>query len=200
MVTAPQVRRATNSDLGTLAAVLCAAFENDPLYVWFMRPHDYVARLERHFRQEAAQYLDSAEAYLTEDRLGAALWRPAPGAQPSPLLQLLRATPEFLRLCGPRRVSRLWRLIRMTEARYPKAPHRYLYLVGVQPDGQGAGLGSALIRAGLEACDRDGIPAYLESSKERNVPLYERHGFRVVERLDLGRNAPSMWLMWRDPQ
>jgi ribosomal protein S18 acetylase RimI-like enzyme len=97
-------------------------------------------------------------------------------------------------------VSRLWRLIRKTEARYPKLPHRYLYLVGVHPGRQGGGLGSALVRAGLEACDRDRVPAYLESSKERNVPLYERHGFRVVERLELGRGAPPMWLMWRDPQ
>jgi ribosomal protein S18 acetylase RimI-like enzyme len=200
MVTTPQVRRATASDLDTLASVLCAAFEDDALYRWFMRQADYVPRLEAHFRHEAGQYLDSAEAYLTEDGRGAALWRPSPGAQPSPLLQLLRATPELITLCGPRRVSRLWRLIRMTEARYPRVPHRYLYLVGVRPECQGGGLGSALIRAGLEACDRDGLPAYLESSKERNVPLYERHGFRVVERLELGRNAPSMWLMWRDPQ
>lgn len=200
MVTTPQVRRATANDLDALAQVLCAAFEDDPVYVWIMRPDDYVQRLGAHFRHEAGEYLDSAEVYVTEDGHGAALWRQAPGAQPSPLPQLLRAVPELLRISGPRRVSRLWTLIRKTEARYPKLPHRYLYVVGVQPEDQGGGLGSALIRAGLEACDRDGMPAYLESSKERNVPLYERHGFRVVERLELGRNAPSMWLMWRDPQ
>jgi ribosomal protein S18 acetylase RimI-like enzyme len=200
MVTTPQVRRATRDDIETVGRVLRAAFEDDPLYRWFMRQDGYTHRLETHFRHEAAQYLDSAEVYLSSDGRGGALWRPAPGAQPSPLPQLLRAMPELLQLSGPRRVPRLWRLIRKTEARYPKLPHRYLYLVGVHPEGQGAGLGSALIRAGLEACDRDGLPAYLESSKERNVPLYERHGFRVVERLELGRNAPTMWLMWRDPQ
>jgi ribosomal protein S18 acetylase RimI-like enzyme len=200
MTASPDVRHATAADLDTLAEVLLAAFEDDPLYRWFMRTDGYVPRLQEHFRHEAGQYLDSAEAYLTADGQGAALWRPAPGAQPSPLPQLLRAMPELVSLSGPRRVSRLWTLIRKTEARYPKLPHRYLYLVGVQPGRQGGGLGSALVRAGLEVCDRDRVPAYLESSKERNVPLYERHGFRVVERLDLGRKAPSMWLMWRDPQ
>ena len=29
-------------------------------------------------------------------------------------------------------------------------------------------------------CDAEGIPAYLESTKERNVGFYERHGFAVV--------------------
>ena len=42
------------------------------------------------------------------------------------------------------------------------------------------GLGSALIKHGLRQCDAQGLPAYLESSHPRNVPLYERHGFRVV--------------------
>lgn len=107
--------------------------------------------------------------------------------------------PGLIRYTGASRLPRLWRPIRRSEARYPRQPHRYLYLVGVEPGRQGRGTGSALVRAGLEACDRDRMPAYLESSKERNVPLYERHGFRVVERLDRGRSAPSMWLMWRDP-
>ena len=37
----------------------------------------------------------------------------------------------------------------------------------------------------LERCDRERIPAYLESSKERNVPLYERNGFRVQRAVDV---------------
>ena len=32
--------------------------------------------------------------------------------------------------------------------------------------------------------DAEAIPAYLESSKEQNLPLYERSGFEVVERIN----------------
>jgi ribosomal protein S18 acetylase RimI-like enzyme len=39
-------------------------------------------------------------------------------------------------------------------------------------------------------------PAYLESSNERNVPLYERLGFEVRERYVLP-SGPPVWLMWR---
>jgi len=50
-----------------------------------------------------------------------------------------------------------------------------------------------------EECDREGIPAYLESSKEANVSYYARHGFAVTEEFTL-KGGPSLWLMWRDPR
>lgn len=200
MLEADPVRRATPSEADRVAEILGRAFADDPVYVWFMRRGFPLELLVAQFRGEVGDYLETGEVYVTADLAGAALWRPAPGAQPSPLPGLVRAIPALMRFTGPARLPRMWRLIRATEARYPRLPHRYLYAVGVDPGRQGRGQGSALVRAGLEACDRDRVPAYLESSKERNVPLYERYGFRVVERLDLGRGAPSMWLMWREPQ
>jgi hypothetical protein len=50
----------------------------------------------------------------------------------------------------------------------------------------------------LSICDRNQTGAYLESSKERNVVLYERHGFRVVEQVHLPKGGPPIWRMWRD--
>ena len=51
----------------------------------------------------------------------------------------------------------------------------------------------------LERCDREGIPAYLESSKEKNVPFYRRHGFEVTREIQLP-NGPMLWAMWRQPR
>jgi hypothetical protein len=44
------------------------------------------------------------------------------------------------------------------------------------------------------------MPAYLESSKARNVPFYARFGFEVVEELPSRRGSPPMWRMWREPR
>ena len=52
----------------------------------------------------------------------------------------------------------------------------------------------------LERCDAEGLPAYLESSKERNVPFYRRHGFEVREEIHFGPGGPPMWPMWRAPR
>ena len=51
----------------------------------------------------------------------------------------------------------------------------------------------------LSTCDRNGQGAYLESSKESNVPYYQRHGFDVVGEVTF-TGGPTIWRMWRDPQ
>ena len=55
------------------------------------------------------------------------------------------------------------------------------------------------MRSRLARCDAARLPAYLESSKERNVPFYERHGFRVTGELTIPGGGPTLWLMWRNP-
>ncbi len=63
---------------------------------------------------------------------------------------------------------------------HPHEPHWYLATLGTAVEQQGKGVGGALLRPVLEHCDAEGLPCYLESSKERNVPFYRRHGFEVV--------------------
>jgi GNAT superfamily N-acetyltransferase len=82
---------------------------------------------------------------------------------------------------------------------HPREPHYYLASLGVAPEAQGNGVGSRLLGPMLERCDREGVPAYLESSRDRNVPFYERHGFRVTDELRLPLGGPTLWLMWREP-
>ena len=82
------------------------------------------------------------------------------------------------------------------ERAHPSEPHWYLAVVGVRPEQRGQRLGSALLEAGLQRADTDGMPCYLESSNPRNVPLYERHGFEVTAERWLP-DGPMMTFMWR---
>ena len=81
---------------------------------------------------------------------------------------------------------------------HPGEPHWYLPLIGVDPARQGRGLGSALMRHALAACDRDRLPAYLESSSPANIPLYERHGFERLGAIQSG-DSPTVVPMLRKP-
>ncbi|MGI5347552.1 GNAT family N-acetyltransferase [Streptomyces sp. CA-250714] len=81
----------------------------------------------------------------------------------------------------------------------PTEPTWFLATVGVDPEAQGSGLGSAVVRAGLDAADRAGQPAFLETSAERNVAFYERLGFTVTAELVLPDSGPRTWAMSRRP-
>ncbi|KAH8649979.1 hypothetical protein BX600DRAFT_517200 [Xylariales sp. PMI_506] len=55
----------------------------------------------------------------------------------------------------------------------------YLPVVAVTPDSQGMGVGSSLLKAGLELVGNS--PVYLECTNLANVKLYEKYGFEVCE-------------------
>lgn len=78
--------------------------------------------------------------------------------------------------------------------------HWYLAALGTDPEAQGRGLAAAVLAPVLDGCDTDGLGAYLESSKEQNLPFYARHGFAVTGTIDLSRGGPRLWTMWRDPR
>ena len=65
---------------------------------------------------------------------------------------------------------------------------------------EGKGHGAALMRSGLAKSDAAGLPAYLETFKPANVPLYEHFGFTVREELRLPAGGPELWTMWREPR
>jgi ribosomal protein S18 acetylase RimI-like enzyme len=62
------------------------------------------------------------------------------------------------------------------------------------------GRGSALLEEVLTRADDAHAPAYVESANERNLTFYQRHGFEVVEELELLGKGPRVWRMWRNSQ
>lgn len=58
----------------------------------------------------------------------------------------------------------------------------HLMTLGTNPSQQGKGLGSILIKKGIDRATDLGVPCYLESSNPKNIPFYKRHGFEELER------------------
>ena len=77
-------------------------------------------------------------------------------------------------------------------------PHYYLQLLAVAPGLQSRGIGSALLRQGLERSDAQGTPVYFESTSPRNRVLYERHAFVSQREFSLPDGGPELSCMWRD--
>jgi hypothetical protein len=52
----------------------------------------------------------------------------------------------------------------------------------------------------VEKCDREQMPAYLETSSPGVMKLYEKFGFKEKEKFDIPYGGPTIWTMWREPQ
>jgi ribosomal protein S18 acetylase RimI-like enzyme len=196
----PQVRRARAADVPELARMLMRAFFDDPVAGWAC-PSDALrpSSLERFQAIRLRQLLAHDEVWTTDDLRCAALWAP-----PAHWKSTLREDAALVRIFNHPRLLLRMPLVGLgwldLERRHPvKPPHWYLAVLGTDPDAQGNGLGSQVLGGVLEQCDRDGVGAYLESSKERNIDFYSRHGFRVTRELKLLR-GPTMWAMWREPR
>lgn len=187
-------------DLAGIATMLVRSFDDDPIANFIFAGDRRRARGLHSFftSQIRRQYFDPGGIQTVDGLGGVAVWG-TPGRPRHPVRELIELLPTAPFLVGPTMVRAL-RLLAEVDSLHPKEPHWYLATLGVEPHLQGHGVGSALLRAGLRRADEEGVPAYLESSKDRNVPLYARFGFEVVEELHSRTGAPPMWRMWRQPR
>jgi GNAT superfamily N-acetyltransferase len=187
------------ADLPRVADLLVRAFDDDPVSTYFFAGDRRRRRGLHSFftAQLRRQYLPLGEVYTTDDLGGVAVWGP-PDRRRRPVRELAELLPTAPFLVGRNTVGAL-RLLMEVDALHPKEPHWYLATLGTDPARQGQGVGSALLASRLARIDEEGTPAYLESSKERNVPFYARFGFEVIDELR-SPGAPPMWRMWREPR
>jgi GNAT superfamily N-acetyltransferase len=196
----PEVRPARPADVAAVTDMLVRAFDDDPVSNFmFAGPRRRRRGLHSFFSTQLRRgYLPLGHVYVTEDLSGAALWRPpdTPRHAVKELVELLPTAPYLL---SPHTIGAL-NLMFTVEGLHPTESHWYLFTLGTAPDRQGHGVGSALLRSMLARVDEAGEPAYLESSKERNVPLYARFGFEVIHQIPSKSGSPPIWRMWREPR
>lgn len=191
------IRLAAESDIRAVGTILDSAFQEDPILQWVVGRPNGPSGL---FRSEIeALYKFHRHVYVNAENTGAALWLP-PGVSSQPPFhwRLLVTLFNLFRTGGFGAMRRVGIIENVMKQNKPETPHFYLHAIGASQGNQGRGIGSALLKAGLRACDEMGAPAYLESSNERNNPLYERFGFEISKEFTLPEQGPKVWFMWRE--
>jgi ribosomal protein S18 acetylase RimI-like enzyme len=213
------VRVCSLSEYKEVALSLAIAFADDPCAMFFINTADrkhWTAEQKWALHLEIMEYvvyahmLDGVVTTVGENYGAVALWMP-PGKDTDSHLTTFR--------------SGLWRL----HYRLSKIGHRrwfndfmpllhdtkhhvlgdrdsdswYLVYLGTKPDARRKGLARALIEDVTSKADLDGLPVYLESSKESNVQIYEKFGFEERTKIWMGgkENSDSVPLniMVREP-
>ena len=191
------IRVATRRDWRAVGGITAEAFRDDPVNRYlFGTPEGVRAAmmvLARHI------YVPVGESYLIEDK-GATMWLP-PGTAPTFGLwpQIVFAIGQ-LRHGSKGAMKRALHLADLMEQHHPDAPHMYLFSIGTTAAARGKGVGKALLRPVLDACDRAGIPAYLENSNPANHGFYTAYGFKKITEFEVGPGGPPMAPMWREPK
>ncbi|HKX84367.1 MAG TPA: GNAT family N-acetyltransferase, partial [Pyrinomonadaceae bacterium] len=164
----PAINIAGPADEAALISVLTLAFSSDPMARWSQPdPRGYLENFPLFVKAFGGNALDHGTAYFADGYTGAALWLP-PGIGPDE-----RTLAELVESTSSDTIKPdLYAIFEQMEKYHPKEPHWYLPMIGVDPSQQGNGVGSALMEYALVSCDREGLPAYLESSNPENISLY----------------------------
>ena len=208
------VRKLTTADVLATAEVLASAFADNPAYAW-MHPRAATRALDlRAFFQRNLRWHLPLDLTWVASRgsqiVGTSTLEP-PGGVPSGVrAAVAHWLVPTVREQGLRTFLRTAAASREFGERYRAliqgAQYYHLHAVAVAPGFQGKGVGSRLVAASLQECERlssrASAPVVVSTQRERNLPLYQRAGFVLKADHQMGVRRGSRgfrtWFMIRE--
>lgn len=120
----------------------------------------------------------------------------APGKWPPPEFRTLAMLSPGPLIAGPAVLIKSLRAELMFEKRHPKYEHFMVWMFGVSPSRQRAGLGRRLMSEALARADAEHVPAYLWTTNPDNLPYYHSHGYEITAE-DVMPGGATTWYMER---
>ncbi|UPO78491.1 GNAT family N-acetyltransferase [Arthrobacter sp. Helios] len=184
-----RLAQASPAEITALAATLAEAFGNYPWTRWTVDSERHEARLAA-IQRLYLEYVGLPQGEVWTDDLfdcAAVLVQPGPVELDSGLQRKLS---DLHGEAGHR-----------LQVRLPQPPPDAwtLATIGVAPGIQGSGLGSILLETVLQHADAHGRSIALETSSDRNLAFYSRHGFVVWAVTETPDGGPMVWSMLREP-
>ena len=159
-----QVRKASADDVPRIADTLARAFFDDPVFRWVC-PDD--ERREALLPGFFALFTEAMAAPRRDLCGGRGRGRRAVGAARKgrgATKRTPRSSVAAWRRCAAEEAERLFGISKLLDEHHPPGSYYFLQFIGVEPQSQGRGIGSALLAHMLECCDREGAPAYLDAT------------------------------------
>ena len=197
----PEIRKATLRDLPRAASVLVDAFSAQPLRVHMLpgvrRRKLAIASGDMALYAESVLYGTAYVALLDGEIAGVLSWL-EPEHHPRTRLRALAldaARIPFL-FCPPHGFGG-FRLQPALDAFHRNEPSLYFTLAATSRQFQKRGIASALLKKLVERAEERGCSIFLETSDHKNLSLYRRFGFEVVDKAAPLRHGPEVFAMLR---
>ena len=190
----PSIHSVSLEEKQRALSAMFLAFSGDPFFRWFIpEPAKYVQGGIALMDAFGGKAFENGTAFAPSNYEGASFWLP-PGIRTDEEL-----AGQVIMDCVPNSIQEeLFAVFGEMASYRPEGDCWYLPLIGVDPAHQGRGIGSMMLKHALSIIDEKGLPAFLESSNPANISLYERHGFEVVGRIQVG-SSPAVHPMRRAP-
>lgn len=189
---------ASAADVDAVTRTIALAFGSDPVWGPALRRSDGdTGHLEQFWRPfvEGAERLSTV--FMLEGASSVAVWVP-PGEPDLTDEQEAAVTDAAQRALGPEQLAALDELTHRFDLARPTEPHAYLSLLATHPDFRGRGIGQQLLAENLAEFDRQGVPAYLESTNPANDHRYHRAGFTTFDAFASVIDSAPIAQMWRN--
>lgn len=196
--------RLKKSDIERGTEVLVRAFQDDSLTHYFFPPCDnWEDLVSKYFAFRLRFGIKYGEVYAPSPEIeGLAAWF-APGKSDMTNFRLMRVGGmTFSREMGPEILGRLNMIGEYTSTmrkQHVLEPHWHLFPLAVDPEFQGKGYASALMKPMLARIAEQGMLCYLETQKVKYISLYEHFGFKVIHTDDIPGIDMKHWGMLKSP-
>lgn len=186
------MKKAGPADRAIVVEILAASFKSDPHVNWLLEESQHPDKLKILIEYVVDETFSKGEIYLADDHTAAALWDSEEKEKVS--LRSIARNWSFLFRIGWKATKRNIETGALIHDQYPKSgPYGHLYLIGVLPERQGQGRGSALMDPMIESMGKRSIPIYVETANPTNVEIYKKKGFAVFHTIPCGNN--TLYLM-----
>lgn len=192
-------------DIDKAVEVFTRAFNNDPLTDYmFQNDKKRIESLRHYFRFRITYGILFGEVYAPSQKIeGVAIWFKSEKYKMTiPKLLRAGAIKLFLKIKKEtrKRMIPIGDFTTNLHSKYDKSQHWYLDNIGIDPEFQGKGYGSVLIRSMLKRIDSEQLPCLLETQTPTNVQIYQRYGFEIIMKEVIPDTNILHWIMIRQPQ
>ena len=178
--------RANYKDKDRVAAILAESFDDN-------KSVNYIIKQDKKRSQRIKKLMEYSfdicyiygDVFLTNDKNGCALIL-LPDKKKNNLKSILLDIKLIISCIGLFKIKKVMTRETKIKKLYPKELMYYLWFIGVEKKMQNSGIGSSLMEEVIRDSKLKERSIFLETSTLKNIPWYEKFGFKIYDELDLG--------------
>jgi hypothetical protein len=177
--------RAEYNDRSRVVDILTTSFDDNKSVNYIIKQDNKrVNRIKKLIEYSFDMCYYFGDVFLTDDKKGCALIL-LPDKKKTNLKSILLDVNLIFSSMGLSNLKKAMDRESKIKKLQPEGLKYYLWFIGVDPDEQNKGIGSALLNEVIKEGLSKQRPIYLETSTLKNIPWYEKFGFKIYNKLDL---------------